>query len=227
MSDWWQEEQGESRWEAAPAVMLLIALQITLAVVSQAQNWPLADLPWWVWLVPVGPETVLLVPLVVGAPRRRFQRAGHLRTVEIALLGAAVAANGLLLVALLSSLLGGDEKSGGELLFKATTVWTTNVVVFGLLYWTFDRGGPDRRSSPHAPPPDFQFPQMENPTLAEPGWHPRLVDYVYLSFTNSIAFSPTDAMPLTRRAKMMMLGESAISAVTVLLVTARAVNIFR
>jgi hypothetical protein len=68
---------------------------------------------------------------------------------------------------------------------------------------------------------------MENPQLAAPGWHPRLLDYVYISFTNSIAFSPTDAMPLSRRAKLLMLTESAISATTILLVAARAVNIFK
>ena len=84
-----------------------------------------------------------------------------------------------------------------------------------------------RRLRPNPPLPDFQFPQMENPELAPPAWQPELVDYVYVSFTNSIAFSPTDAMPLTRRVKMMMLAESAISATTVLLVAARAVNILR
>jgi hypothetical protein len=105
-------------------------------------------------------------------------------------------------------------------------IWTTNVVVFGLWFWSIDRGGPIRRFEPDPPPPDFQFPQMENPQLAAPDWHPRLFDYVYISFTNSIAFSPTDAMPLSRRAKAMMLASSSVSAITVLLVAARAVNIF-
>ncbi len=73
----------------------------------------------------------------------------------------------------------------------------------------------------------LQFPQDENPALAEPSWYPRLADYVYISFTNAIAFSPTDAMPLTRRVKMMMLAQSAILATTVLVVAARAVNILR
>jgi hypothetical protein len=68
---------------------------------------------------------------------------------------------------------------------------------------------------------------MENPQLAAPGWRPELIDYLYVSFTNSIAFSPTDAMPLSRWAKMLMLAESSVSSLTVLLVTARAVNIFR
>jgi hypothetical protein len=104
-------------------------------------------------------------------------------------------------------------------------IWMTNIVAFGLLYWELDRGGPVRRLRPDPPPRDFQFPQDENPGLAAPGWRAGLVDYVYLSFTDAIAFSPTDAMPLSQRAKAAMLAESAISAVTVLLVAARAVNI--
>jgi uncharacterized membrane protein len=106
-------------------------------------------------------------------------------------------------------------------------VWATNTIVFALWFWGVDRGGPIRRIRANPPPPDFQFPQMENPQLAEPGWSPRLFDYVYVSFTNSIAFSPTDAMPLTRRAKLLMLAESGVSSVTILLVAARAVNIFK
>ncbi len=128
---------------------------------------------------------------------------------------------------MLASLVRGDEKSGGELLLKAGSVWSTNVIAFGLLYWALDRGGPVRRLMPDPPPPDLQFPQMENPQLAAPGWHPRLIDYVYVSFTNSIAFSPTDAMPLSRKAKVLMMFESVVSAVTVVLVAARAVNIFK
>jgi hypothetical protein len=217
----------ESRWEAAPAVVLLIALQVALALVSRSQDWPLGGLAWWVWLIPVGPEAALLAPLAFSAPHRTLQLTGRRRAVEISLLGVVLATNALLVGALVRSLLLGDEKSGDELLFKALTVWSTNVIVFGLLYWALDRGGPDRRRTADPPPPDFQFPQMENPSLAEPGWQPRLVDYIYVSFTNSLAFSPTDVMPLTRRAKMLMMFSSAASALTVLLAAARAVNIIR
>jgi hypothetical protein len=143
------------------------------------------------------------------------------------LLGVVSLANATLLVAVLASLILGDETSGGQLLLKAITVWSTNVIAFGLWYWAFDRGGPVRRLQANPPPPDFQFPQMENPQLAAPGWQPELIDYLYVSFTNSIAFSPTDAMPLSRWAKLLMLTESSLSSITVLLVTARAVNIFR
>lgn len=222
-----REEEIESRWEAGPAVALVIAFQLVLALVSQSQNWKLAGLSWWVWLISIGPEAALLVPLAWHRPRRRLEQLGHRRTVALALLGVVSLTNALLLGALITSLIQGNEKSGGQLLLKAVTVWGTNVIAFGLWYWGFDRGGPVRRLQPDPPPPDFQFPQMENPQLAAPGWYPQLVDYIYVSFTNSIAFSPTDAMPLSRWAKLLMLSESGISAITVLLVAARAVNIFK
>ena len=115
---------------------------------------------------------------------------------------------------------------GPQLLHSATTVWLSNVIAFGLAFWELDCGGPVRRAVSNArTTPDFQFPQDENPGLARGGWAPHLVDYLYLSVTNSIAFSPTDVMPLTREAKGLMAIESAVSVVAVLLVAARAINI--
>ena len=222
-----REEEIESRWEAAPAVAIVIALQVVLAAASRTEGWTTWHFNWWVWLLPVTPELVLLVPLAWHRPRRRLEQAGLRRETAVALLSVVSLANVLLVVAVVASLIEGDERSGAQLLLKAVTVWATNVIAFGLWYWALDRGGPVRRLSPEPPPPDFQFPQMENPELVPRGWQPELVDYVYVSFTNSIAFSPTDAMPLSRRAKLLMLSESAISAVTLLLVAARAVNIFK
>ena len=221
------EETVESRWEAAPAVAVVIGLQLTLALVSRQLDWKLWSFPWWVWTIAVVPETILLVALAWDSVRRVLERIGHRRNVALILLGVISLDNAFALLALIASLVSGQERSGGQLLLKGMTVWGTNVIAFGLWFWGLDRGGPVRRREPDPPPPDFQFPQMENPQLAEPGWHPRLVDYIYISFTNSIAFSPTDAMPLTRWAKLLMLAESAISAVSILLVTARAVNIFK
>jgi len=221
------EEAIESRWEAAPAVLVVIVLQLTLAIVSEELNWKLWHLPWWVWILAVGPEAVLLVALVWDPVLQALERIGHRRNVALILLAIISVENGVALVALLGSLINGQENSGGQLLLKGMTIWGTNVIAYGLWFWGFDRGGPVTRRKPDPPPPDFQFPQMENPQLAAPGWHPRLVDYVYVSFTNSIAFSPTDAMPLSGWAKLLMLSESAISAVSILLVTARAVNIFK
>jgi hypothetical protein len=222
-----REEEIESRWEAAPAVVVVIAFQILLAVLSQRQGWKLWYFPWWVWLIPVVPEVALLVALAWDRPRRRLEQMGRRREAGLVLLAVIGLGNSLLLVAVIASLVRGDEKSGGQLLLKAVVVWGTNSVTYGLWFWSLDRGGPVKRVQADPPPPDWQFPQMENPELAEPGWQPHLVDYQYVSFTNSIAFSPTDSMPLTRRAKLLMLSEAAVSAVTILLVAARAVNIFK
>jgi hypothetical protein len=225
-SDALRAEEFESRWEAAPAIGAVIGLQLLLALASRAQDWELWTLPWWIWLIPVVPEALLLLPLALQAPRRRLEQLGYRREVTLALLALVSFTNALLLLVVIGSLISGVEKSGAQLLLKGTAVWSTNVIAFGLWFWAFDRGGPVRRLRASAPPPDFQFPQMENPQLAAPGWSPHLVDYIYVSFTNSIAFSPTDVMPLSRWAKLSMMFESAISAVTVLLVAARAVNIF-
>jgi hypothetical protein len=222
-----REESVESRWEAAPAVVVVIGLQLALALVSRELDWKLWGLSWWVWMVAIGPEAVLLVALAWDPALQALERIGHRRNVALILLAIISVENAVALVALLGSLISGQEDSGGQLLLKGTTIWGTNVIAYGLWYWGIDRGGPVKRCEPNPPPPDFQFPQMENPGLAEPGWHPRLVDYIYVSFTNSVAFSPTDALPLTPRVKLLMLSESAISALSVLLVTARAVNIFK
>ena len=219
------EEEVESRWEAAPAVAIVIALQLALAMVSEEKGWTLWGLPWWIWLVAIVPELVLLVALSLEPPAPRARAARPPPEGRADAVRDHQRQNALALGALIGSLVSGDEKSGGELLLKAVTIWSTNVMIFGLWYWAVDQGGPVRRVQPDPPPRDFQFPQDENPELAEPGWRTHLVDYVYVSFTNSIAFSPTDAMPLTRRAKLLMLIESTVSAMTILLVAARAVNI--
>jgi hypothetical protein len=119
-----------------------------------------------------------------------------------------------------------SDLTGAQLLLTGFAIWTADVIVFGLWYWELEAGGPGARL--HAPTrtaSDFQFPQDESPQPAFRDWRPQLWDYVYVSLTNSIAFSPTDTLPLSLRAKAMMGLESAISAVTVLLVAARAVNI--
>src|SRR5262249_30666424 len=111
------------------------------------------------------------------------------------------------------------------LLLNAGAVWFTSVIVFALWYWEFDRGGPAARANARRPYPDFLFPQMASPEVAPPDWEPTFVDYLYLSFTNTTAFSPTDTMPLSRWAKLAMFVQSGASLVLVALVVARAVNI--
>jgi hypothetical protein len=222
-----RQEELESRWEAAPAVVVVIAMQLLLATVSRSQDWAMWRFPWWVWLVPAAVELVLWVALSWDRPRHRLEQSGYRRETSIVLLAIVSVANAAILLGVIASLIEGHEKSGSQLLLKAFTVWTTNVITFGLWFWAVDRGGPVRRDGPSPPKPDFLFPQLDDPPLAEPGWRPTLLDYMYVSFTNSIAFSPTDVMPLSHRAKVLMFFESSLSSVTILLVAARAVNIFR
>ena len=219
------EEELEARWEAAPVVGLVISLQVVLGIVSRQKGWDLWGLPWWVWLVTVVPETILLVLLAWARARKRLEQAGHRRNVALALIATVSLTNALLLATLIGSILQGEETDGAQLLMKAAAVWVTNVVAFGLWYWGIDRGGPIVRKRENPPLPDFQFPQLDNPHFAPPDWQPQIPDYMFVSFTNSIAFSPTDTFPLTRRAKMLMMSESFISAVTVLLVASRAIGI--
>lgn len=220
-------EQRETHRDAALAVGIVMVLQLTLALVSLAHGWKLAGIPGWFWFVPVVLEGALLVALVLRIGRAPAEQAGGRRRLALLVLAVIMAFNLVALVALVYALVALHLASGGQLLLEALTVWTTNVVAFGLAFWELDRGGPRRRAAAAPPPADFQFPQMENPELAAPGWRPRLTDYVYVAATNALAFSPTDAMPLSRRAKALMLAESLVSALTVLLVAARAVNILR
>ena len=219
------EADHETRVEAALAVVAVMGLQVLLGIVSATQGWSLWGLPWWVWLALVAPELVLLVLLTWSRPRQRLVETGRRRAVSLGLVACVGLGNAVALVALLGAILSGDEVNGGQLLFKALVIWTTNVIAFGLWFWELDRGGPMRRAEPDPLPPEFQFPQMDDAGHARGGWHPRLVDYLYVSFTNSTAFSPTDAMPLTRRLKLAMMSEASISSITVLLVAARAINI--
>jgi hypothetical protein len=120
---------------------------------------------------------------------------------------------------------GTEGNSAGSLLITGGMIWLTNVIVFALWYWEFDRGGPAARAHADRVYPDFQFVQMATPQLAPPDWEPAFADYLYLAFTNAAAFSPTDVLPMSRWAKMGMTLQAAISIVTVALVVARAVNI--
>ncbi len=220
-----RDEHRESHQEAGLAVAVVVLLQLTVGIVSLQQDWKLAKLPGWVWFIPVAVEVVLLAALWARVGREPDEHEGGRRRLVLCVLAVIGGFNALALVALIVSLTALHFSAGGQLLLEAATVWTTNVVAFGLGYWELDRGGPRRRVLPDPPAADFQFPQMENPDLAAAGWRPRLLDYIYVSFTNAIAFSPTDAMPLSRRAKSLMLVEAALSAMTILLVAARAVNV--
>ena len=149
-----------------------------------------------------------------------------LRALALTLLGFTAAANGASLALLVRELIARNAHMGGrELLAGALTVWAANVIVFALWYWELDRGGPRRREVDGGATPDFLFPQMTDAKELMPGWQPAFSDYLYTSSTNATAFSPTDTMPITGTAKLLMSMQSLSSFVLVVLVTARAVNI--
>ena len=217
----------EARDDAAPFTLAAAGTLIVLAIVSKHAHWELlGHRLWWMWLVVALPYVCLSATLLLGLGR--LTRHDRRREIVIALLALVWVVNVLGVVVLVVSLVAhsGVQMTGRQLLFSGGVVWFTDAVAFGLAFWELDSGGPVARALATSPrKPDFQFPQDENPQLAREGWAPRLWDYFYVSLTNSIAFSPTDAMPLTRPAKALMAAESTLSAITVLLVAARAVNI--
>lgn len=215
------EARREARVEAIAFLLLASALLVSLALISLHEDWDLRGIGWWIWLLLCIPE-LLLAAVLLYSTRIPDHERGH-RVLQ-GFLGLVVVGNAVGLGVLVFSLLT-VKLPGPQLLTSAVAVWLTNVIVFGLWFWTLDGGGPTQRALYKRATRDFQFPQDENPQLAEPGWYPRLEDYTYVAFTNAIAFSPTDAMPLKRWAKALMALESALAVVAILLVAARAVNI--
>jgi hypothetical protein len=114
--------------------------------------------PWWVLLFVIVPEAVLLIPLVSDPLSDQLNLLGHRATVTVALLGVVSLGTGLLLLALIGSLIDGYDRSGGELLAEDVIIWTTNAITFGLWFWNVDRDGPLRRLERNPPPPEFLFP---------------------------------------------------------------------
>jgi len=221
------DAQHVARREAAPFVLVAALVYVLLAVNSAWHDWRLyAANDWWVWLVLALPALVLGGVFLLGLGRIGLS-SRHRRRAAVVLLGALAVANLVAVGLVLGSLVaGGGDMTGPQLLASAGVVLVVNVITFSLVFWEIDCGGPVSRAlADRRVTPDFQFPQDENPQLARPGWSPALKDYLYVAATNSIAFSPTDAMPLTHRAKLFMGIESLVAAVTVLIVAARAVNI--
>jgi len=208
------------RWPVAAAVAVAIGFYMVLP--SEL----IVDIPLIRYVVPAL-ELALVLVLTIDAPRRWLLSAGLRRHFSIGLIALITVANTAALVSLLHQLLYGGGVSGRTLLYAGFDIWATNVIAFSLWFWELDGGGPIARQMHPDAHRDFGFPQMTDPEVSPPGWAPEYVDYLYVAFTNSIAFSPTDTMPLTRTAKMLMLVQSALSAVTVLLVAARAVNILK
>jgi hypothetical protein len=209
----------EPLWPVVVATGSFIALTLVLRIVL-----PRRETVGPHWLVPAV-EIVLLVVLVLAAraePRARWLRPASLMLIVL-LLVAALVSTVTLIVQLITN--AKVAQSADSLLASGVLVYIGNVLVFALLYWQLDSGGPRARARQSRQHPDFAFTQQLSPELAPPGWRPVFVDYLALGFTTNTAFSPTDAMPLTPWAKLTMAGQSVISLAVVGLVIARAVNV--
>ncbi|MDE3207136.1 MAG: hypothetical protein KGQ66_23275 [Acidobacteriota bacterium] len=215
---WRRATAGEHRLPVAGAVAVAIALQLVLPQ-------RLAFRP--AWLLPLL-EGMLLVGLVIANPKRINRTSTALRAASVALIALITLANGWSTAELIDGLINGTEGNNAALLLaRGASIYVTNIIVYGLWYWEWDRGGPVARAHAEREYPDFLFPQMTQPSLAPPDWVPTFFDYLYVSFTNATAFSPTDTMPLSRWAKMLMLVQSAVALLTVAFVIARAINILK
>ena len=219
-------KRGESRLPPAIAVVAGAALYTLLP----------DDLQFAPRLVVPTVEGLLLVALLVTNPYRMNRRTRLSRLTSLCLAAIVVLTNLVALAMLVADLVRGDTSRPGLLLMAGLQVWATNVIGFALMYWELDRGGPVsrvRRPREQIPDADWRFTQDEDhDTVAEvaagssmkSGWVPVFADYLYLSLTNSSAFSPTDTMPLSTRAKMLMGLQATAALMVTLVIVARAVG---
>ncbi len=226
------QKHRRDSWMARGAVLVIVALQIGFVN-------DLSVGPWW-----LGPgiELALLIPLSVGtAWTQRSVRDAEtddewlsvrrkrriVRLLATILTAFSTLINVIALALLMQAIVKGHAGSGQTLLLDSVNIWVTNVVVFALWYWILDRGGPSSRGLVPDHKRDFLFTQQQLNDQVEgfSDWLPGFIDYLFLAYTNATAFSPADTFPLTARAKLLMIAESAISLVTIALVASRAVGI--
>jgi hypothetical protein len=213
----------EPRWHAGIAVLAALALYVTL---------PPKVIIGPLWLLPAI-MLVTLMPLMIFSPHRHSESKWQ-RWLSIAHIAVLNAFNvGTIVLLFVWQLAAHHQRqiTGEQLLFAAVEIWLTNVIVYALWFWEIDAHGPDARvheeSSQQIVRSDFLFPQMmlQPDVFERMRWRPLFFDYVFLSFTNATAFSPTDTFPLTRFAKVLMMAEALTSLVTIAVIAGRAVNI--
>jgi hypothetical protein len=214
---WQQVTEPESRWPAFGAVAIIIA----------GQTWVANSLSFRpVWLLPIVSALLLIASVAVYLPSRAIPSRGP-RVVSVGLVGVLVVANAVSIVLLVRGVFVGSRLSAPGLLFTGLAFWIVNVAVFALVYWELDGGGPEARADGYQDYPDLVFPQQQadQQGLASVDWKPTFPDYLFVSLTASTAFSPTDAMPYSKWAKLVMGTEAAQSFAIAAMLVARAVNI--
>jgi uncharacterized membrane protein len=219
--------RAEHRWPAIVAILIALAAYALL---------PSAFLPALRYSV-VAIGLVLLVPMIALNPHRMTRQTRLSRLASMGLTVVLGLANTIALVQLVTLLVTGGDEHGAVLILAALQVWATQVIVFGLVFWELDRGGPvwrTQKARKDLPEADFRFPQDENGdsvievamrSSEKADWTANFVDYLYYSLSNSMAFSPPDAVPLTNRAKLLTGLEALGSYILLVLVIARAVSL--
>ena len=210
-----QSVRIEPRWPVVLTSIAVLILVLSLPVRVRA-------FPGWVPYLLIIPLNVPMVALALATDKRRWLAIEHfVMLFFFAGLGFAVADEVRYLVA--SLVRRSSRVDGLQLLTSGVVVWASNVLLFSLAYWRIDRGGPEARLNQPDTKPDWVFPQQENVALRDKNL--TFVDYLFLAYWTGIAFSPTDALPLSSRAKLLMMLESMISLVTIIVVVARAISI--
>ncbi|HEX3459031.1 MAG TPA: hypothetical protein VHR97_13860 [Candidatus Baltobacteraceae bacterium] len=180
------------------------------------------------WFAYVGAALMVLPMLVVSLTRNREWSRRLERIVEFIAVGSALLFNACnLLVAAYNLIENPGTLEPVTLFYTSVGIWSGNILIFTLIYWLLDDGGPDARLNRGTHYPDFDFPAMQNGAPLRPNWQPGIVDYLFLAFTTNTAFSPTEAMPMTSRAKLLVMIQSSISLITIAIVAARTINILK
>ncbi len=216
---WRRPTEPESRWPAFAVIVIIIG----------GQTWVAASLSLrLVWLYPTIAGILLLASVAIYIPSRT-EPSRALRALSLGLVAVLVIANVISLILLVRGVFVGSQLSAPGLLFAGAALWIVNVGVFALIYWELDGGGPEARADGYLDYPDLVFPQQQQDQqgLAPSDWKPTFPDYLYVSLTSATAFSPTDAMPYSKRAKLVMGVESILAFIIAAMLIARAVNIAR
>lgn len=174
------------------------------------------------------PELLLIAVLTLVTPAGYARVSKTRRALGIGLIGFITITNIVSLALLIKALFFGDQYvDGHDLLLNGLVIYTTNLMIFALWYWEMDGGGPDKRAVDMTSRDDFIFPQMMYPHIFKNKWRPGFIDYLYLSATNVTNFASADTLPVSRRAKSLMMTQALVSVVTIVLVAARAINILQ
>ncbi len=215
-------QPGERTAPRAGAVLVALAIVALITLLPRRYHFVPSSFAYLGGAFILAP--MILVWLTNGnAIWRRFERI-----VEFGAVGTALVLNSATLLVVAYNLVENPGKlEPVPLFYTSVAVWSGNILIFTLIYWLVDAGGPDARLNQTTPYPDFDFPAMDESAPVPPGWRPGIVDYLFLGFTTSTAFSPTEAMPLTPRAKLLVMLQSAISLITIAIVAARTINILK